>query len=800
MSLSPARSTRSARLRALAMFAAVAIPSAAIGAMGDGFVSEVKAMFADDGSDSAAPARLIRPTVRHDANAPMDFPRQAEALRRALDAEPAAGAAGELVARLGIVGDPTDVPRLLELSEHPNGRVSMAAFQSLGRIGGERAIRRLSTVARSEDSALNGNAVAALGLSSDPRAVAVLEEIAGHTDTWRRQQALDALALRGGVRARLAIHRAFAKSTSNDAWASANAVASLGGPADRRLLLAAATNPHDPRADASLWALSTIGGPDTDEFLIHLAETATGARRSTAISVLATVNDPRAVEVLLDLWERAPMNRYDIISAFGSSKAPGALDGLLTILDDGRPDQAMWFVDALATRPEPTAREVLRVLAKEQGPMADFAIARLTNLGDLAAVDQLVARFDADGKLPPADTLTFLAVNGGDAGWELIEEVLADGTQNDRSNVVWALQARGDDDAATRLLDLVETSDSWTASSAMGALEGMGEGARDGLRGLLMKRLDEGNDFATVSSTLARLGGDEVRDALTARLADGTDSERWSAISALGQMDDPQARGALEALIDDGDPNVRSSALTTLLWSGNQDVSPEMLEKALTDEDVTVRTTAIAALANQPAEQGVDRLLSFVEDEDLSIRTTALSTLASTGDPRATDALISALDDPELAQTAMYSLQSMGTSEGRSAIRNLATNADELDQRVSALGMLGQDPSNEALEVLTGSLHAEDPGEASTALYALQGRGNSAAAEAIASLLDELDPDDDPAGLVWQAASALQGIGGRVARERADELEAILGTTDQGLMDMRDWGCGGGEYYGGLMH
>jgi HEAT repeat protein len=773
------------------MFAAVALPSAAIGALGNGFVNEVQAFFGGNGEGSAAPTRLITPTVRLDPSQAIDFPRQADALRRALDSDPATGATAELVARLGIVGDRSDVPRLLDLGEHPNQAVSMAALQSLGRLGGPRAIRRLTTVAKSEDATHNAAAVAALGLSSDPRAVEVLEDLSRHADAWRRQQALDALAVRGGARARAAIHRAFLKANSGDAWASANAVATLGGPADKRLLIAAATSPHDPRADAALWALATLSGPDTDELLIRMAETATGPRRSTAISVLASVTDPRAVEVLLDLWDRSPVNRYDVINALGASEAPGALDGLLTLLGEGRTDQAVWLASALAARPEETAREVLRVLASEEGPLADAALSSLTTLGDPSAVTRLLARFDEDGRLPPADTLTFLATRGGDEGWQLIEEVLAEGSQSDRANVVWALQARGDEDAATRLLDLVDTSDSWTASSAIGALEGMGEFARDGLRTILLQRLEDGTDFAAVSSTLGRLGGDEVREALVKRLDDGTDGERWSAISALGQMDDPSARAALEAMIDDADPTIRNTALSTLLWSGSQQIPPEMLDKALLDEDVTVRTTAIAALANQPGPEGIDRLLEFVDDDDPSIRVTAISTLGSSGDPRAEDVLISVLDDPDLSQSAMWGLQSLGTDEGRAAIRNLAAHSDDPERRVAALGMLGQDPSSEAGDVLAASLHADDAGEASAALFALQARGNSSAAEAIATLLDEIDPDDDPHGMLWQVASALQGIGGRVAREHADQLEDILGSADQGLMDMGDWGCGG---------
>ncbi len=783
------------RTRALALFLAISVPSVAIGAKGDDLVEDVRTFFAGDGAGvEAAPTALLVQQARHDANEAIDFPRQAAAIRRALDGEPTAGATAELVERLGIVGDRSDVPRILELSEHPHQQVSMAAMNSLGRLGGAKAIRRLSTIARSEDSSINGNAVRALGLSSDPEAVEILEDLTRHADTWRRQQALDALALRGGARARRAIHKAFLTSPASDAWATAGAVATLGGPADRRLLVMAATTPHDPRADAAHWALATMSGPETDAILLELAESAPPSRRSTAISSLANVADDAAVELIMSFWDTSPNHRYDIITALGNSKAPSALDGLLTLLDDARPDTAHWFASALAARPEPTAREVLRVLADEEGPLGDAALAQLTTIGDKSATSRLLARFDEDGRLPPPETLTFLAVHGGDEGWQLIEEVLADGTANDRNYVVWALQARGDEDAATRLLDLVESGDSWTASSAMSALEGMGDFARDGLRGLLMKRLEDGQDFDAVASTLARLGGDEARDALVSRLNEGTTAERWSAMSALGQMDDPEARGALMALMDDEDASMRSTAISTLLWSGTQEVPAEILDKALADEDITVRTTAIGALANQP--DGIERLLAFAEDEDPTVRSTAISTLGSSGDPRAEEVLIGALDDPEMSQSAMWSLQSMGSREGAAAIRDVAESSEDAAVRMSAIGMLGQDPSTEATEILSGHLLSDEPGEASAALYALQSKGNSSAAEAIAELLDEIaDDEDDVDGLRWQAAQALQGIGGRVARERSDLLEEILGSADQGLMDMGDWGCGM-DYFG----
>jgi HEAT repeat protein len=360
-------------LRPLALILAVALPSIALGAKGDDMYAEVRTFLAGGDDDDSAGRLLVSTPVR-ETSEPIDFPRQAAAIRAALDDAPTVGARAELIDRLGIVGDRSDVDLLLEHSESANSRVAMSAMNALGRLGGRRAIDRLATFARSNDATINMTATGALGLSSDSEAVTVLEELAEHPDQWRRQTALTALALRGGARARRVIHRAYRRAMPTDAWTVATAVATLGEAPDRRLLVASATNPHDPRADAAMWALATLAGPETDDLLIELAETATGMRKASALGALAGVRDPRAVEVLLAAWDDGNQHRYTVLSTLGQSKAPGALDALLELLDRARPDQAMWVVDALATRPEQTAREVLLVLATEEGQLAQYAL------------------------------------------------------------------------------------------------------------------------------------------------------------------------------------------------------------------------------------------------------------------------------------------------------------------------------------------------------------------------------------------------------------------------------------------
>jgi HEAT repeat protein len=783
----PEQSRRS--LRPLLLVLLIALPSLALGAKGGDLVGELRQLLhLGDDDDSV---RLLAPAPARSAAQAIDFPREAAELREALEADPPAGAAAELIARLGIVGDRSDVDRIIPWTEHPNTRVSAPALNALGRIGGRRAIDRLATMARSNDTAVNASATAALGLSSASEAVDVLEELTLDTDSWRRQMALDSLALRGGARARRIIHRAFRTGPPSEAWAVANAVALLGEDVDRMLLARTATHAGDPRADAAMWALATLSGPEMDALMLELAETTHGARRGSALGALINVRDPRAVEILLAAWDEGQTHRYTVASTLGSSKAPGALDALLDLLDRARPDQAWWVVDALSSRPEKTAEQVLLVLASEDGQVAQHALSALARTNAKGTTELLIARFDSSGRLPPPDTFHHLALHGGDEGWTLLEEALAEGTANDRNNVVWALQARGDGDAVDRLLDLARTSDTWTSSTAMGALEGMGDDAREGLRDLLLKQVGDGEgSFDQVAPTLARLGGDGARDLLVARLAEGTDTERWSAMSALGQMDDPAARAAVETMLDSEEPAMRSQALQTLMWNGTGELTTEVLDKALADDDPSVRATAVSALGTVASDESIERLFGLVDDEDSMIRSTAISALATSGAPEAEEVLIGALDDPELSSTAMWGLQSMGTREGAEAIRGLAATGD-LDQRVAAIGMLGNDPSSEAGQILAERLQSDDSGEASSALWALQARGNTAAAEAIAEMIDRLDPEQD-SDLLIQAASSLQTMGGSLARDRKEQLDEILGySVDDALIDIHETDCFG---------
>jgi len=732
----------------------------------------------------------------------LEFPRRAEDLRAALDDGPPPARAAELVSRLGILGDASDVDRVLTLSEHPNLHLQAAAVRALARLGTPRATDRLRTLAHSVHLAALG--IDALGLSTDPGALATLEELAEHPNRIYRHRALAALAMQGGPNARRILHDAFARAGRMDAWQAAGALATLGGEPEARLLVYAATQPRDPRAEAALHALASLPGPRSRTVLIETARSATGARRNTALGLLGNIPDPEAVEILLESWDTVPGSRGTIIEAFAVSRAPGVLDALLSIVDEVPPPLMVSFTHALASRSEQTAREVLRSLAAESGPLATASLQALSMAGDPQLVDLLVARLDEDGELPPPETLSYLATQGGGPGWELMEEVLAVGGPNQRRAVVWALQSRGDEDAVIRLLDLVQTDSSWGSIEAMSALENMGGGAQDSLRELLIARLEggAGPDVNATISSLGRLGGEGVHEALSSQLELGTSAERRAAISALGSLDGPAASETLKGLLDNEDPATRGAALQALSWREGQVLSMEVLDKVLSDEDYSVRSAALSTLSAQGTPEAIERLVSMSTHEDASTRTAALGALGQTGGPVAEEVLLAALDDPEVASKALWTLDMMASPKGGRAIRDLAKDGDSSIQ-IQAIGLLGNDTSQEAGEILRSQLRVEDPAEASAAVMALQARGSSDAAETIAEFFDSMDEDDPELwDLRFQVAGALQRLGGPLAAERKEALEAsaisplgeeggMLGTEYTGGLGFRGIGVGG---------
>ncbi|MCO4768437.1 MAG: HEAT repeat domain-containing protein [Deltaproteobacteria bacterium] len=774
MSISRARRARHARGTSsvqVALVLAVALSSAALGAFGDRIVERAREVL--DTGDLVAPASpsllAVAPTE------PQSFPREAKALRAALKRPASPAVLAELVGRLGLMGDSSDVRRLEPFLADRSPLVRHAALDAMARVGDDDALERVAAFARGSASDPDVHpAIQALARSSSPLAEETLLALVDGAEQWRRDAALGALSVRGGAKARQVLHRELLSGPVGQSWSAAHNVARLGEAADARLLMRLAAGTGQ-RSDAALSSLSSLPGDDVDGFLITLASTATGNRKGQLLGALGQVRDPAALDVLDEVFDGPARWHGYAWQALGASQAPGALELLLDRVPDARTSQASELCNALGARSEEEARLTLRSLARGDDAFAAAALGSLASLEDSKVTDLLLSRYDEEGRLPPPESLMHLATRGGDEGWELLEEVLAEGSQSDRGSVVWALQQRGDEDARDRLLALARGGDPMLAPQALGALENMDEDARDALRGLLVERVEGGevHDWGQSMQTLARLGGEDARRILTTRVEEGTAQERANALGALAQMDDPQAQATLAGVFEEtDDPALRSQALSYMLWSPDG-IDPDLLDEALADDDPMVVSQVISALPQSGGEDVKERLLAFADADDASVRGAALGALAQTGGLEAEAALVSALDDPDVASQAVWNLQSLGTQGARDALRG-AARSDDPTVRSQAIGALGMDPSAEADELLREGLDAADESVVLAAVGAMQSRGNSSAAEALAELLTNV-ADDDESVVRTQVAWALQAIGGRVAEEHADLIAEVQG-------------------------
>lgn len=768
----------------------VAFGGAGLGFFADRIVEEAQALFAE-------PVALVAPLDAPDlvAAAPAErvaFPREAAGLRAELAQPTSPTRTAELLGRLGLMGDASDVHRIESFLDSRSAMVRQAALHALARIGDDAAVERVAARAKAPSGDPDVySAIQALALADGALADRTLVALVSSGEQWRKDAALGALAGRGGATARRLLHEELMTGPVTQSWYAAQNVARLGEPVDARLLMRLAGGTGQ-RADGALNALTSLPSEQVDGFLIQLAEDARGPRRGPALTALGQVRDPAALDVLEDALAGTARWHAEALGALGQSKLPGALEILLNYLPEARASVSYQVCAALAARPEAEARTALRSLARGEDALADAALGALSTADDAVVAELLLERFEVSGKLPPAQTLTWLATQGGDDGWDLIEEVLAGGNQSDRSSVVWALQMRGDDDARDQLIDLAKSGDPMIGPTALGALEQMDEEARDALRSLLVERIESGeaNDWGQSMSTLARLGGEEARDLLVGRMQAGTLQERTQALSALSQMDDPAARDAMATVYrETEDAGLRSQALNALLWSPDG-LDPELMDEALASDDPTVVAQVLGALPHSGDGDVAERVMGFLDDDDAGVRGAALGALAQAGGEDAERALVSALDDPEIGSQAVWNLQSLGTPGAREALRDAARGGDG-SVRSAAIGALGADPSADAMEILEAGLGDGDEQVVIAAIGALQGRGNTAAAEAIAELLVSME-GDEPSSVGQQAAWALQAIGGSLAVEHAELIAEMQSGADVYGFGL-DLGWGGEE-------
>lgn len=144
---------------------------------------------------------------------------------------------------------------------------------------------------------------------------------------------------------------------------------------------------------------------------------------------------------------------------------------------------------------------------------------------------------------------------------------------------------------------------------------------------------------------LAELGPEGVKPLLD-MLRTGPPNKQFSAVKALGQIDDPRVRPAMLEALRKSTPGVRIIALGVLEKQADPATFSEV-EKYLRDQMASVRVAAVEAATRCGGESAVPSLVKCLKDTSWEVRQTAANALGQLGDRSAVDALCEVINDPD---------------------------------------------------------------------------------------------------------------------------------------------------------
>jgi HEAT repeat protein len=176
----------------------------------------------------------------------------------------------------------------------------------------------------------------------------------------------------------------------------------------------------------------------------------------------------------------------------------------------------------------------------------------------------------------------------------------------------------------------------------------------------LRRFLDEGNAYGrdAMADILARLQATEAFPAVLRASARDLDDDQDSLTSTLFEIieTDPQAcRPTMLAFARDPDPSLRCAGLWALHLAA-QPADLDLLETALTDPVLEVRSAALSTIASFEADQrAFTLLLQALYTPDLGLRRQAVNELGAR--PEALPHLRALSDDPELRDNVAWALR-----------------------------------------------------------------------------------------------------------------------------------------------
>ncbi len=453
---------------------------------------------------------------------------------------------------------------LIEQLDAEDPATRKAAVIALGRIGDAQAVPAL-VKALTEDDELAIVASGALGKIGDRRAFEVLLDLLGHNDASVRQAAIAAIN-------------------------------SLGHP-DMSSRAVQLLNDPDPRIrESAVRIAGYFGYAECADLLIERCLDEEESVRCAAIEHIPFLEDDRVIPTLVDAIENGvPRVRATAAGAFAQVESEAAWPSLLAALSDSDSWVRYFAVRSIGHHGYSESLEPLAELARTDAA-SQVRIAAIDSLGKInerqtvAVLESFVESPDSDlaraamrslGKISHSSALPplFEALKSSEAG-RRIEAINALGLRGERE-VINALQWTAAADP-----------DSNIAQAAIDALAHLA--TPEAVAALINLTADSTRREASIEA-LSQLSHQKI--ALVGQgLTHVQPGARRAVVDVLGRMKHPLASEQLNKALGDEDPTVRLAAINALAHLGNRTDERTLLRLFRTDPDVSVRRAAQKAL------------------------------------------------------------------------------------------------------------------------------------------------------------------------------------------------------------
>lgn len=440
-----------------------------------------------------------------------------------------------------------------------------------------------------------------------------------------RERALDALVHRGHRVTALLID-AFGRCDAKTKQAVAIAFGRIGDPRAVPVLARALVEVPEMAQSAAQGLARLCDQRGLDE-LLHVLGHSDGSVRQAVISALASLHYPTKTASLQRLLTHPYARvREAAVHVLPEGDRPDAVHALLERCHDQDEQVRAAALERLATMAEacvvPTLMQALRSETPRVREAAARALARVYGVEAVAAL--ATALTDGDPWVRKAAVEALAQHGAQDVVDDLVRLAQADTDGEVRRAAVEALGQIGGSRVLAVLSDLARAGDGRIAQAALAAMSRLGHprAIEELLAALATSDVERRKNVVRL---LGDRGGALAIAALQWTVTHDPDpGVVQAALDALAHLATPQAIAALIELT--ADENHRSLCVAALARVGSP-MAPEIV-RGLKHSNPQVRCAVVQALARLDGEAVTDALVTALRDEDPSVRTTALTALA----------------------------------------------------------------------------------------------------------------------------------------------------------------------------